>query len=147
MKLILIKDVPNLGKKNQVVEVSDGYGKNYLMKNKLATPFTNNSSDKLNEQLKIEEAQIKVEMEKASEIKNKLESISLNFELIQNKGKTSGLISSKEIIEKLKSDHNITIDKNLLSNFHNLGIGAHQVQVDLHKKISAKINVLVKESR
>ncbi len=147
MKLILIKDVPNLGKKNEVVEVNDGYGKNYLMKNKLATPLTSTSSDKLNQQLQIEDAKLKVEMAHSSEVKKKMESISLSFELIQNKGKTFGLISAKEIIEKLRIDHNIIIDKNSMINFHNLGLGAHQVEVSLHKKISAKINVLVKESR
>ena len=147
MKVVLLEDVRKVGKKGDVVNVSDGYGQNFLIKNKLAVKETAGAK-KILEQQK-EEARLQdIENKKNAEaLKEKIEGITLEFVLKSGKdGKTFGNISTKQINEKLTS-LGYNIDKKMIKLDENItSIGFHNVSIELYKNIVADIKVeLVKE--
>lgn len=145
MKVILLKDVPNVGKANNVVNVSDGYAINYLIKNKLATSFTNSSSKELNDKLQKIQMNHDELVVRATLLKSKLEEKVLEFFLQKNhEDKFFGSINKKQILDKLSND-GIDIDKSLLSNSLKLGIGSHEIKIHIYDKVSAILKVIVKE--
>lgn len=142
MKIILLEDVKGKGKKNDVINVSDGYGNNYLIKNKLGVLYTKGSSNVLNKELKeLKEEEDKLVAE-LNEIKNKLENKEIKFQVkTGNNEKVFGNISSKQISEKIK-ELGFNIDKKCLKIDGNLDtLGVHKVLVQLHKKVSFYINI------
>ena len=140
MKVIFIKDLKKQGKVNEIKEVSDGYATNYLIKNGYAVKYTKTSSDILNKDLKKKEQEEKENIKKAEEMKKKLEALSISFKVSSNKGKVFGSISSKQIGEELNKK-GIKIDKKQIDaqNLNTLGI--HEVEINLHKKVIAKLRV------
>ena len=148
MKVILLSDVKKVGKKGQMLEVSDGYARNYLIKNKLAVAATERSKEILAEQKKEEAANEAALEAKAVELKAELENITLEFKLKAGVGgRVFGTISSKQICEELLKTHNIKIDKRkLLMEDAVSGLGTTLVKVDLYRnKIIGQINVHVSE--
>ena len=136
MKVILLKDVKKLGKKDEVKEVSDGYARNYLIKNKLAVAYTKGSEKVLEQQMeekKQEEAQLKKE---AEAIAKQLESIKLEFTLNAGKGgNVFGSVSSKQIVEQL-SKKGIKVDKRKIKMEESISsLGTTKVKVDLYRGI------------
>ncbi len=144
MKVILLKDVPNLGKKNDLVEVNDGYAKNFLFKKKLAVPNTQTSVDRLNKDLEHEQELYQEGVYEAELLKKKLESLSPTFYLNSNHGNAFGEISAKHLIEEINKDEKL-ITKYMLSE-KGWGLGPHNVKIKVHKDVVAivKINVLEK---
>lgn len=140
MKVIFIKDLKKQGKANEIKEVSDGYATNYLIKNGYAVKYTKTSSDILNKDLKKKEQEEKENIKKAEEMKKKLEALSISFKVSSNKGKVFGSISSKQIGEELNKK-GIKIDKKQIyaQNLNTLGV--HEVEINLHKKVIAKLRV------
>ena len=147
MKVILLQDVKKVGKKGEVVKVADGYGQNFLIKNKLAVKETAGAK-KILEQQK-EEARLQdIENKKnAEELKEKIEGITLEFVLKSGKdGKTFGSVSTKHIVEQLREKYDIRVDKRKFINAHPIGaLGYTKLKVDLYKGIIATINVHLKE--
>ncbi len=142
MKIILLEDVKGKGKKNDVINVSDGYGNNYLIKNKLGVLYTKGSSNVLNKELKeLKEEEDKLVAE-LNDIKNKLENKEIKFQVkTGNNEKVFGNISSKQISEKIK-ELGFNIDKKCLKIDGNLDtLGVHKVLVQLHKKVNFYINI------
>ena len=112
MKVILLKDVKKLGKKDAIVDVSDGYAANYLFPNHLAVPVTNKSKEILNKQQ--EDARIAEENAKisAQQLAKQLENIEVLFTAKVGKdGKMFGSISLKQIEEEMLKQNNIQIYK------------------------------------
>ncbi len=103
MKVILLKDVKNVGKKDEVKEVSDGYARNFLIKNKMAIAYTKGSQKVLGEQLaerQAHEDELKAEAEVIAE---KLKETPIDFSLSAGKqGQVFGSVSSKNIVQRLK---------------------------------------------
>lgn len=112
MKVILLQDVKGQGKKGQIVEVSDGYGRNFLLPKGLAKVATADALNtaKMNEKAKLE--QEAREKAAAEQLKTKLESIVVRVEAkAGDNGKLFGSVTSKEISEALERQHSIAIDK------------------------------------
>jgi large subunit ribosomal protein L9 len=145
MKVILLKDVKNVGKKDQVVEVSDGYARNFLFRQNLAVVASSKSLDDLKENQNQEKARLEQLKKDAIELKKKMESVSLTFTLKSGKeGKTFGSISNKQIAEALEQ-LGYKIDKRKISSEVIASLGMHKVNIELHKEVVLTINVAVKE--
>lgn len=145
MKVILTKDVKSQGKKGEVIEVSEGYYKNFLLKQKAAVAYTHRSGEILDRQ-NAEKAEIeRIKLEKAEALKIELEKVELKFTLKSNHGKTFGSVSSKQIILELKKQ-GFKIDKHMLTDkVHIATLGHDKVNLKLHKKVIVSIPVHVAE--
>lgn len=144
MKIILIDNVKGTGKKDEVKEVKDGYG-SFLIKNKKAVLYSDRSKDILKTQIKERENKEALLVKEMNEIKNKLEKDTLTFNVkTGDAGKVFGSISSKSISEELKKK-GYSIDKKII-NAENLNtLGTHIVKINLHKQVTAELNVVLKD--
>lgn len=142
MKVILLSDVKGKGKKDSVINVSDGYANNYLIKNNLAVPFTKRSSEILTEELDERQKNEDALVDSLNIIKNKLNDKTIIFKVKTGaQDKVFGTISSKQIADKLK-DMGFNIDKKCIKIDGSISsLGVTQVNVELHKKVKFKINV------
>ena len=145
MKVILINDVPKLGKKGDVKEVADGYGRNFLIARGLAVLNTD-ASKKILEKQKEQEAELDAEKRKeANATKDKLANMSLEFKVKANNGKVSGSVSGKQIEEAL-AKKDIIIDKRKIKDSSNLNeLGSYDVKIELYKDIIGVIKVKLVE--
>ena len=148
MKVILLQDVKSLGKKDQIVEVSDGYARNMLLPKKLGMEAT---SKNLND-LKLKKAhEDKVAAEvladaQALAAQIEKESITLSIKMGEN-GRTFGSISSKEIAEAIKSQLGHDIDKKKIVMKDSIkAIGSFTVKGKLHPEVQAELSVKVEEA-
>ncbi|MDO4173118.1 MAG: 50S ribosomal protein L9 [Eubacteriales bacterium] len=148
MKVILQQDVKGKGKKGQLIEVSEGYGRNFLLPRKLAVPAT---ADNVNQMKQAEEARKHreaVERAEAEENAKKLQNIIVHMTA---KGGTSGRIfgsvTSKEIAAQLKKEHGVDINKQkivmdeAIKNF-----GTYELKVKLYPEVVGKLKVQVTEA-
>ena len=147
MKVILLEDIKGKGKKDQVIEVADGYDKNYLFKNKLAIEA---DAKALNELAGKEASrQHKHETEKAAalEIAKQLEAITLVLRHEAGKdNKLYGAITTKEIVQQLKQEYGIEVDKKKLSMDTPIKtFGTYKIKAKLFTDVFAIITVLVVE--
>ena len=144
MKIILIDNVKGTGKKDEVKEVKDGYG-SFLIKNRKAVLYSDRSKDILKTQIKEREDKEALLVKEMNEIKNKLEKDTLTFNVkTGDAGKVFGSISSKSISEELKKK-GYSIDKKII-NAENLNtLGKHIVKINLHKQVTAELNVVLKD--
>ena len=147
MKVILLKDVKKQGKKGDVIEVSDGYGRNYLIKNNLAKLADGSALSQLNAEKKAHQKIAEEELEEAKALKQAIED---EKTIVKIKAKTGedgrlfGTIPSKQIAEELKKQYKINIDRRKIQLESNLAsLGFHKVDVKLHADVSAEINVNV----
>ena len=149
MKVILLSDVKKVGKKGEMIEVSDGYARNFLIKQRLAVAATERSKEILAQQQHekaVEEAALKA---KAEEIKKQLEGITLEFKVKAGKdGNVFGSVSSKQICEELAKKHNLTVDKRkFIDNEVIRSCGVTYVKVDLDRnQVIGSIKVHVSEA-
>ena len=147
MKVILLKDVKKLGKKDAIVNVSDGYASNYLFPNHLAVPVTDKSKEILNKQQ--EDARIAEENAKkqAQELAKKLENLEVLFSVKTGKeGKMFGSISLKQIEEEMVKQNGIEIDKRKFIDKGPLdSIGIYRLRIELHKGVIGIIKVHIVE--
>ena len=149
MKVILLKDVKNVGKKDQIVEVSDGYANNYLIKNRLAVMYSNKSLEILKKQ-QANAAELERQKEqKAREVAQQLKDITLEFVLSVGKdSQVFGSISYKQVEEELKAKHNIVVDKRkILSNEKLDSLGFHILKIELYKGVIGEIKVHIGERK
>ncbi|MBQ8912540.1 MAG: 50S ribosomal protein L9 [Lachnospiraceae bacterium] len=149
MKVILLQDVKSLGKKDEIVEVSDGYARNFVLPKKVGVEA---NAKNLNE-LKLKKAhEDKVAAEKLAEAKAlaekmKDESITVSLKVGEG-GKTFGSISSKEIAEEMKKQLGYDIDKKKIVLKEAIkSVGTHIVDIKLHTKVTAHISVKVAEGK
>jgi large subunit ribosomal protein L9 len=145
MKVILLQDVKNVGKKDQIVEVSDGYARNFLFRQKLAVVANTKSMDDLKENQNQEVARLQNIKQDAIILKEKMENVVLNFKLKSGKeGKTFGSISTKQIGESL-DQLGFKIDKRKILSDPLASLGVHKVSIELHKDVTVTITVRVNE--
>ena len=147
MKVILLKDVKKLGKKDQVVEVSDGYAANYLIPNRLAVQATKKSNEILENQQEEARQQFLANQNAAKDVAKTLESLTLEFKLrVGSNGKCFGNVSLKQIEEVLLAKHQITIDKRKFIDKGPLDqLGFYHLKIELYKGVTGVINVHISE--
>ena len=147
MKVILLQDVKGVGKKNQQIEVSDGYAANFLIPRKLAVKVSEKSVEILAKQQ--EDARIALEKAKqeAIKLKDRLKEITLEFKLKTGaNGKVFGSISFKQIEEQLKTKFNINVDKRKIITKGPIdSLGITRLDIELFKGVIGVINVHVGE--
>lgn len=146
MKVILLKDVKKQGKKDDVLEVSDGYAENFLIKNGLAVKYTDGSKKRLQNELETRALEEDLLVKKCQSDKEKIEKLTLTFKVkVGKNGKIFGTISSKQIAEEL-NNKGFNIDKKIIELDHQIDtLGIHKVSIKLHKKVVASLTVSVKE--
>lgn len=148
MKVILLEDVKSLGKKGQVVDVSDGYARNFVLPKKLGIEANNKNMNDLKLRKANEEKIAKEQLEAAQAFAAEMESKEVVVSIKSGEGgRTFGSVSSKEIAEAAKAQCGMEIDKKkiqLTETIKNLGI--YEVTVKLHPKVSGKLKVRVQEA-
>lgn len=142
MKVILLSDVKGKGKKDDVINVSDGYANNFLIKNNLAVAFTKRSNEILTNELDNRAKEEDALVTSLNEIKKKLENKNIVFKVKTGKeDKVFGTISSKQISDKLK-EMGYKIDKKCIkSNIAISSLGVTKVEIELHKKVKFELNI------
>ena len=147
MKVLLKADVPGTGKKGELVEVSDGFARNFLFKRKLAEPLNNTNLNQVNQ-----EHTAKVyhkEQERLAAIKEaeklNLKEVSISVKVGEN-GKLFGAVTAKEIAEAIETKLGIKVDKKKILLDNNIkAIGKYPVRAKFYEGVSAKFYVSVLE--
>lgn len=147
MKVILLQDVKNVGKKGDIVKVADGYGQNFLIKNKLAVRETATSVKVLDKQIEDKKQEDELNRQAAIKTKEAIENITLEYLLKSGKdGKTFGSISTKHVVEDLREKHGIRIDKRKFIDARPVGaLGYTKLKVEVYKGIVATVTVHLSE--
>lgn len=147
MKVILLQDVKSLGKKDEIVEVSDGYAKNFIFTKKLGVEANTKNLNDLKLKKANDEKMAAKLLAEAKEFAKVIESKVVIVKLKTGEGgKTFGSVSSKEIAEEAKAQHNLEIDKKKIVLPEMLkNLGNYDVTVKLHPQVSATLKVKVEE--
>jgi large subunit ribosomal protein L9 len=148
MKVILTADVKSLGKKGQIVEVSDGYARNMLLPKKLGLEANAKNINDLKLQ-KANETKVAAEvLEQARELAKEISEKSITLSIkVGEGGKTFGSVSSKEIAEAAKQQINLELDKKKIQLPNPIkSLGVTMVPIKLHPKVVAELKVHVKEA-
>ena len=145
MKVLLLADVKGQGKKDQIVEVSDGYARNFLLPKKLAIPADAKAINEAKNKEASKQHKIDVEKKNATEIAEALEKIVVRFTYAAGPDKRLyGSVTAKEIAEALKKEHGIEIDKRKITlNTPIKSFGRFTADVRLYTEISGKIHIEV----
>jgi large subunit ribosomal protein L9 len=146
MKVILLEDVKKQGKKDQIIDVSDGYAKNFLIKNGLAVPATAGNTKQLNRKLDTRKAEEEAYIEECKQLVEKLKTKEIKIKVkTGEKDKVFGTVSSKQICEELKKI-GFDIDKKKIVVDHPIDcLGTHMVKIQLHKKVQGEIKVTLQK--
>ena len=148
MTVILLEDVKSLGKKGDMVNVSDGYARNFVLPKKLGVEATEKNKNELKLQKKHEE---KLAQEKLDEAKALADLLPGKQVIVSMKmgegGKAFGSVSAKEIAEAAKKQHDLDLDKKKIQLDEPIKtFGSFEVPIKLHPEVTGTIYVLVKEA-
>ena len=149
MKVIFTADVRGQGKKGEMKEVSDGYGRNYLLPRKLAVEATADNVNTMKQKEKARAAQMAAEKAKAEENAKQLESVVVKIAAKAGAGgKLFGAVTSKEISEALKAQHGIEGDSKKIVQAEPIkGYGSFEVKCRFGYEVSGTIHLLVVEDK
>jgi len=147
MKIILLQDVKSLGKKGEIVNVNDGYARNFILPKKLGLEATGKNLNDLKLQKANEEKITQQIWDEAKELGKKLEAGKVELAIkIGEGGRAFGSVSSKEIAVAVKEQMGYDIDKKKIQLKDSIKtLGAHTVPVKLHPKVTAELKVIVTE--
>ena len=148
MKVILKEDVRKLGKKNAVVEVSDGYARNFLLPRKLAVPATAENVNTMKMQEKAKKAQEAAEKAEAEATAAKLKELTVKVVAKGgNGGRLFGAVTSKEIADALQAQHGIAIPKTKIVQDEPIkAFGGYELKVKLGYEVTGTLKVVVAEA-
>ena len=148
MKVILLQDVKALGKKGEVVNVNDGYARNFILPKKLGVEANGKNLNDLklqkNNEAKVAQEHLDAAKKLAEELKAGKVVLTMK---VGEGGRTFGSVSSKEIAEAVKEQMHLDIDKKKIQLKEQIKTqGTHIVSVKLHPEVTAELNVSVKEA-
>lgn len=147
MKLILQSDVKGLGKKGQIVEVSEGYARNFLIPKKLAIPATEGNLKEQRQKELAKEKRAEKEIQDAKKLAAFIEGAKINIRAKSGEaGKLFGSVTSKDIADGLKREKKVDVDKRKIELKEPIkDLGTTKVKIKLHNEVYAEINVIVSE--
>ena len=147
MKVVLLQDVKSQGKKNDIIEVSEGYARNFLFPKKLAVVADAKAVNDIKNKKSSEAHKIEVERENAKKVAEKLAETTVVIVADGGKeGKFYGAVTSKDIAEALKSQAEIDVDKRKIELDAPIkAFGSYKVDIKLYQEITGKVTVSVKE--
>lgn len=148
MKVILLEDVKALGKKGEIVNVNDGYARNFILPKKLGLEATGKNLNDLKLKKQNEEKVAQEQLDEAKALAAKIEAGKVELSIkVGEGGRTFGSVSSKEIAAAVKEQMGYDIDKKKIQLKDAIKtLGTHTVPVKLHPKVSAELKVVVKEA-
>ena len=149
MKVILLQDVKSLGKKGEIVNVNDGYARNFIFPKKLGLEANGKNMNDLKLQKNNEAKVAKEHLEAAKELAKQLEAGKVEVAIkVGEGGKVFGSVSNKEIAAEVKKQLGLEIDKKKVQLKDALKtLGTHKVPVKLHPEVTAEVTVEVKEEK
>lgn len=149
MEVILLEDVKALGKKGQIVKINDGYARNFVLPKKLGLEATAKNLNDLKLQKARDEKLAAEELAAAKELAVKVEEKPIHLSIKTGEGgRTFGAVSTKEIAAAAKDQLGLEIDKKKMKLDEAIKtLGTHIVAVKLHKDVTAKLTVIVGESK
>lgn len=147
MKVILLEDVKSLGKKGEVVDVSDGYARNAILPKKLGVEASGKNLNDLKLQNQHKDKVAAENLENARQLAEVLNKTTVEVRLKGGEGgRAFGSISSKEISQALKEQAGLDIDKKKMHLKENLkNLGSYEVPIKLHPQVTANLTVRVLE--
>ena len=147
MKVILLENVKSLGKKGEIVNVNDGYARNFILPKKLGVEATGKNLNDLKLQKNNEKKVAQENLDAAKELAAELSAGKVELAIkVGEGGRTFGSVSSKEIAVAVKDQMQLDIDKKKIQLKESIkSIGTHIVTVKLHPEVSAELKVVVKE--
>lgn len=145
MEVILLEDVKTLGKKGEIVNVNDGYARNFILKKKLGVEASAKNLNDLKLQKIAEEKRQKELLNEAEQLCAEINSKSIKLQIKAGEGgRTFGSISTKEIGTAMKSQLGLEIDKKKLVLSDAIkAVGTYKIPIKLHPKVTAEIKVVV----
>lgn len=145
MKVILLENVKKLGSKGDIVEVSDGYGRNYLIPRGLAVAADASNLKQLQHEKQVEQRKEARALQEAQELKQRLEGMSFTLGVKSGeKGRLFGSITSGDIAEAVKKQAGVEIDRRKIELPDPIkSVGEYSVSVRLHPKVTAQLKVVV----
>lgn len=145
MKVILLDNIKGVGKKDEIINASDGYARNYLLPKKLAVEANSENLSKLNNKKEAASYKRDVEKKEAEELAKKIKGIMLKIKVKAGEnGKIFGGVTSKEISDNLKSQYNILVDKKKIDLKETIKtLGEFNVDIKLFEGVVAKLKVEV----
>ena len=148
MKIILLQDEKKLGKKGDIVEVSEGYARNYVLPKKIGVEATNKNMNDLKLQKANAEKVAQEQLDAAKQLAEVLAEKTIEVKMKAGEGgKAFGSISSKEISTACKEQHGSEIDKKkIILPEATKSLGVYEVAVKLHSQVTGKLKVHVSEN-
>ena len=149
MKVILLKDVKDLGKKGELVEAKDGYARNFLIPRKIAEEATGTSMKELKEKAKSKKLQEEQELKDAKKLAEKIEQTKVVIKTKSGEnGRLFGSITTKDVAEILKSEYGIEVDRRKMEidggNIKDMGTTSAEIRV--YPSVIAKFKIQVTDS-
>ena len=148
MKVLLLADVKGQGKKDQIVEVSDGYARNFLFPKKLAVAADNKVMSEAKSKEEAKQFKLKEEKAAAKALAEKLATLTVKITASSGAdGRLYGSVTSKDIAEALLKQHKIELDKRKLVLSENIkSYGTYEIDVKVYPEISTKMKVCVAQA-
>ena len=147
MKVILLQDVKSLGKKGEIVNVNDGYARNFILPKKMGVEATGKNLNDLKLQKNNEKKVAQEQLDSAKTLAEKIGQGKVELAIkVGESGRVFGSVSSKEIAAAVKEQMGLDVDKKKIQLKEQIKtLGTHNVPVKLHPEVTAELKVIVKE--